>query len=102
MSRQLPFPFVFRNWLTGCSWDKEACKYRIGEPVETRSSLDDYAEYAFVARERVGTQYFYLAGRNSANRMIRTKLQGGHGIHRHQIGRPARHPACSTARHQSY
>ncbi|KAF7166805.1 hypothetical protein CNMCM6106_002503 [Aspergillus hiratsukae] len=34
------------------TWDKEACKYMIGDPVET-SSLDNYAEYAFVVRERV-------------------------------------------------
>ncbi|KAJ6134492.1 hypothetical protein N7523_000814 [Penicillium sp. IBT 18751x] len=35
------------------TWDKEACKYKIAEPVETRSGLDDYAEYAFIVRERV-------------------------------------------------
>ncbi|KAJ6019838.1 hypothetical protein N7522_000546 [Penicillium canescens] len=35
------------------TWDKEACKYKIAEPVETSSGLDDYAEYAFVVRERV-------------------------------------------------
>ncbi|KAJ5991642.1 hypothetical protein N7522_011849 [Penicillium canescens] len=35
------------------TWDKEACKYKIGDPVETSSSLDEYAEYAFVVRERV-------------------------------------------------
>ncbi|KAJ5830859.1 Spastin [Penicillium chrysogenum] len=34
-------------------WDKEACKYRIAEPTETSNDLDDYAEYAFVVRERV-------------------------------------------------
>jgi hypothetical protein len=55
MSYQLPFLFLFRNWLTLCSWDKEACKYKIAEPAETRSGLDDYAEYAFIVRERVGT-----------------------------------------------
>ncbi|KAF3398203.1 hypothetical protein F1880_005613 [Penicillium rolfsii] len=35
------------------TWDKEACKYKIGNPVETSGSPDDYAEYAFVVRERV-------------------------------------------------
>ncbi|CAG8147897.1 unnamed protein product, partial [Penicillium nalgiovense] len=35
------------------TWDKETCKYNIAEPVETSSDLDDYAEYAFVVRERV-------------------------------------------------
>ncbi|KAI3092915.1 hypothetical protein CBS147333_10170 [Penicillium roqueforti] len=35
------------------TWDKEACKYKIAEPAETRSGLDDYAEYAFIVRERV-------------------------------------------------
>ncbi|KAL3484543.1 hypothetical protein BJX62DRAFT_243823 [Aspergillus germanicus] len=34
-------------------WDKDASKYKVGEPVKTSSSLDDYAEYAFVVRERV-------------------------------------------------
>ncbi|KAL6228868.1 hypothetical protein BDW75DRAFT_246251 [Aspergillus navahoensis] len=28
-------------------------RYKIGQPVKTSSSLDDYAEYAFVAHERV-------------------------------------------------
>ncbi|XRM42628.1 hypothetical protein ABZX51_005838 [Aspergillus tubingensis] len=35
------------------TWDKEACKYKIAEPAETRSGLDDCAEYAFIVRERV-------------------------------------------------
>ncbi|OKP09742.1 hypothetical protein PENSUB_4871 [Penicillium subrubescens] len=35
------------------TWDKEACKYKIAESVETNSGLDDYAEYAFIVRERV-------------------------------------------------
>ncbi|KAI3100989.1 hypothetical protein CBS147333_8294 [Penicillium roqueforti] len=35
------------------TWDKEACKYKIAEPTETRNDLDDYAKYAFVVRERV-------------------------------------------------
>ncbi|KAJ5991667.1 hypothetical protein N7522_011874 [Penicillium canescens] len=35
------------------TWNKEACKYKIAEPVETSSGLDDYAEYAFIVRERV-------------------------------------------------
>ncbi|KAI2735150.1 hypothetical protein DTO013E5_9491 [Penicillium roqueforti] len=35
------------------TWDKEACKYKIVEPTETSNDLDDYAEYAFVVRERV-------------------------------------------------
>ncbi|KAJ6136910.1 hypothetical protein N7497_012162 [Penicillium chrysogenum] len=35
------------------TWDKEVCKYKIGDPVETSGSPDDYAEYAFVVRERV-------------------------------------------------
>ncbi|RAK99860.1 uncharacterized protein BO80DRAFT_477336 [Aspergillus ibericus CBS 121593] len=35
------------------NWDKEACKYKIAEPVETRSNLDDYAEYAFIVRKRI-------------------------------------------------
>ncbi|CAG8022568.1 unnamed protein product, partial [Penicillium salamii] len=35
------------------SWDKEACKYKIAEPTGTSNDLDDYAEYAFVVRERV-------------------------------------------------
>ncbi|KAJ6001203.1 hypothetical protein N7481_001612 [Penicillium waksmanii] len=35
------------------SWDKEACKYKIAEPTESSGCLDDYAEYAFVVRERV-------------------------------------------------
>ncbi|KAJ5544149.1 hypothetical protein N7494_005428 [Penicillium frequentans] len=35
------------------TWDKEASKYKIGDPVETGSSLDDYAGYAFVVRERI-------------------------------------------------
>ncbi|KAJ6035289.1 uncharacterized protein N7446_010049 [Penicillium canescens] len=35
------------------TWDKEACKYTITEPVETSGGVDDYAEYAFVVRERV-------------------------------------------------
>ncbi|OQD95766.1 hypothetical protein PENVUL_c105G04986 [Penicillium vulpinum] len=35
------------------TWDKEACKYKIAEPTETSNDLDDYAEYAFVVRERV-------------------------------------------------
>ncbi|KAL2812908.1 P-loop containing nucleoside triphosphate hydrolase protein [Aspergillus cavernicola] len=34
-------------------WDKDTSRYKIGEPVETSSSLDDYAGYAFVVRERV-------------------------------------------------
>jgi hypothetical protein len=37
------------------SWDKEACKYKIAEPVETNSEQVDYAEYAFVVLERVGS-----------------------------------------------
>ncbi|RAK94951.1 P-loop containing nucleoside triphosphate hydrolase protein [Aspergillus ibericus CBS 121593] len=51
---------LFREWASICSfktvvetWDKETCKYKIAEPVGTSSSLDDYAEYAFVVRERV-------------------------------------------------
>ncbi|KAJ5489169.1 hypothetical protein N7539_004059 [Penicillium diatomitis] len=50
----------FEKWASGSrfktvveTWDKEACKYKIGDPVETSNSLDDYAEYAFVVRERV-------------------------------------------------
>ncbi|KAJ6020068.1 hypothetical protein N7522_000143 [Penicillium canescens] len=35
------------------TWDKEACKYKIAEPIETSGGLEDYAEYAFVVRERV-------------------------------------------------
>ncbi|KAJ5340225.1 hypothetical protein N7541_009349 [Penicillium brevicompactum] len=35
------------------TWDKEAYKYKIAEPLETSSGLDDYAKYAFVVRERV-------------------------------------------------
>ncbi|KAL2695082.1 hypothetical protein AAEP93_004143 [Penicillium crustosum] len=35
------------------TWDKEACKYKIAEPTETGTDLDDYAEYAFIVRERV-------------------------------------------------
>ncbi|KAJ5033191.1 hypothetical protein NUH16_003107 [Penicillium rubens] len=35
------------------TWDKEACKYKIVEPTETSIGLDDYAEYAFIVRERV-------------------------------------------------
>ncbi|KAJ6020015.1 hypothetical protein N7522_000090 [Penicillium canescens] len=35
------------------TWDKEACKYKIAEPIETSGGLDDDAEYAFVVRERV-------------------------------------------------
>ncbi|OQD78753.1 hypothetical protein PENANT_c084G10035 [Penicillium antarcticum] len=35
------------------TWDKEACKYKIAEPNESSGGLDDYAEYAFVIRERV-------------------------------------------------
>ncbi|KAJ5752813.1 ATPase AAA-type core [Penicillium odoratum] len=35
------------------TWDKETCKYKIAESVETSSGLEDYAEYAFVVRERV-------------------------------------------------
>ncbi|KAJ6020105.1 hypothetical protein N7522_000180 [Penicillium canescens] len=35
------------------TWDKEACKYKIAEPTKTSTDLDDYAEYAFVVRERV-------------------------------------------------
>ncbi|CAG8138429.1 unnamed protein product [Penicillium nalgiovense] len=35
------------------TWDEEACKYKIAEPTETSNDLDDYAEYAFVVRERV-------------------------------------------------
>ncbi|KAJ6112321.1 hypothetical protein N7523_008382 [Penicillium sp. IBT 18751x] len=35
------------------SWDKEACKYKIAEPTETSTDLDDYAGYVFVVRERV-------------------------------------------------
>ncbi|KAJ5438124.1 uncharacterized protein N7458_009122 [Penicillium daleae] len=33
--------------------DKEACKYKVAEPVETRSGQEDYAEYAFIIRERI-------------------------------------------------
>ncbi|KAH8701500.1 hypothetical protein BGW36DRAFT_423814 [Talaromyces proteolyticus] len=39
------------------TWDKDATKYKVGELVETCSSLDDYAEYAFVIRERNVTTY---------------------------------------------
>ncbi|OQD67117.1 hypothetical protein PENDEC_c046G00242 [Penicillium decumbens] len=35
------------------TWDKEACKYKIAEPTESSGVLDDYAEYAFVVRERL-------------------------------------------------
>ncbi|CAG8196152.1 unnamed protein product [Penicillium olsonii] len=35
------------------TWDQAACKYKIAEPTETRNNLDDYAEYAFIVRERV-------------------------------------------------
>ncbi|KAJ5343369.1 uncharacterized protein N7506_003193 [Penicillium brevicompactum] len=35
------------------TWDKEACNYKIAEPTESSGCLDDYAEYAFVVRERV-------------------------------------------------
>ncbi|KAJ5713146.1 ATPase AAA-type core [Penicillium malachiteum] len=35
------------------TWDKEACKYKIAESVDTSGGLDDYAECAFVVRERV-------------------------------------------------
>ncbi|OQD72457.1 hypothetical protein PENDEC_c021G01998 [Penicillium decumbens] len=44
---------TYLKYLFGFSWDKEACKYKIAEPVEISSGLDDYAEYAFVVRERV-------------------------------------------------
>ncbi|KAJ6038269.1 uncharacterized protein N7446_005079 [Penicillium canescens] len=51
---------LFEKWASTPSfkavvetWDKEACKYKIVEPAETSSGLDDYAEYAFVVRERV-------------------------------------------------
>lgn len=41
-------PAIFSFWSniidTGPSWDKEACKYKIAEPAETRSDLDDFAE----------------------------------------------------------
>ncbi|EPS26191.1 hypothetical protein PDE_01127 [Penicillium oxalicum 114-2] len=43
--QSLPGPDMVR-------WDKEACKYKIAEPVET-SGPDDYAKYAFVVRERI-------------------------------------------------
>ncbi|KAI3180284.1 hypothetical protein DTO046C5_1520 [Penicillium roqueforti] len=33
--------------------DKEAYKYKIAEPTETRNDLDNYAKYTFVIRERV-------------------------------------------------
>jgi hypothetical protein len=33
----------------------EACKYKIAELVKTSSDLNEYAEYAFIVRERVGT-----------------------------------------------
>ncbi|EPS34138.1 hypothetical protein POX_a00884 [Penicillium oxalicum] len=32
--------------------DKEVCKYKIAEQVETHSGLDDYAGYTFIVRER--------------------------------------------------
>ncbi|CAG8017779.1 unnamed protein product [Penicillium salamii] len=35
------------------TWDKEACRYKIAKPTETSNDLDDYAEFAFVVRERV-------------------------------------------------
>ncbi|KAK9847085.1 AAA+ ATPase domain [Penicillium brevicompactum] len=35
------------------TWDQAACKYKIAEPTETSNYLDDYAEYAFIVRERV-------------------------------------------------
>ncbi|KAJ5117325.1 hypothetical protein N7448_010957 [Penicillium atrosanguineum] len=34
------------------TWDNEACKYKISESTESSGGLDDYAEYAFVVRER--------------------------------------------------
>ncbi|KAF3399875.1 hypothetical protein F1880_008444, partial [Penicillium rolfsii] len=45
----------FEKWASTPQFktDKEACKYKIAEPVETSDSMDDYAEYAFVVRERV-------------------------------------------------
>ncbi|KAJ5239332.1 hypothetical protein N7468_003951 [Penicillium chermesinum] len=50
----------FRSWASTPkfkkileTWDKEASRYTIAEPVATSSDSDDYAEYAFVVRERV-------------------------------------------------
>ncbi|KAJ5873293.1 ATPase AAA-type core [Penicillium solitum] len=51
---------LFEKWASASqfktvveTWDKEACKYKIAEPTETSIGLDDYAEYAFIVRERV-------------------------------------------------
>ncbi|KAJ5100784.1 ATPase AAA-type core [Penicillium angulare] len=35
------------------TWDNKACKYKIAESVDTSSGPDDYADYAFVVRERM-------------------------------------------------
>ncbi|KAJ5808882.1 ATPase AAA-type core [Penicillium riverlandense] len=35
------------------TWDKEACKYNIDEPTDTRNDLDDHDYYVFVVRQRV-------------------------------------------------
>ncbi|KAJ5267372.1 ATPase AAA-type core [Penicillium angulare] len=35
------------------TWDKTACKYKIAESMDTSSGPDDYAEYAFVVRQRM-------------------------------------------------
>ncbi|KAJ5267866.1 ATPase AAA-type core [Penicillium angulare] len=35
------------------SWDNKACKYKIAESVETSNGPEDFAEYTFVARERM-------------------------------------------------
>ncbi|KAJ5267403.1 ATPase AAA-type core [Penicillium angulare] len=35
------------------TWDKEASKYKIAEPVDASCGPDNYAEYAFVVRKRV-------------------------------------------------
>ncbi|KAJ5161042.1 hypothetical protein N7492_006434 [Penicillium capsulatum] len=35
------------------TWDKDACKYKVAESVESSNDQDDLAKYVFVVRERV-------------------------------------------------
>jgi hypothetical protein len=100
MSHQPTTLSTFSDSWHGSSWDKEVCKYKIAELTETSNDLDDYAEYVFVVRERIGTWHLCMPDRKPTNSMIRPDVQGGSAIHRHQVGRTTRHPTRRAARHQ--
>lgn len=55
MSHASPSVFSSEIIWRGYSWDKERGKYKITESAQASGDSDNYAEYAFVVRERLGT-----------------------------------------------